>query len=119
MKALSTILVLLVALLHAAFLVLEMFFWDHPVGRDIFTMTEQQSRDSATLAMNQGLYNGFLVAGLLWGLIKDKFDVKVFFLGCVIVAGLFGALTAKPTIFFSQALPAILAIAAVFAARQR
>lgn len=118
MKILSTILILIVALAHLAFVVLEMVFWDHPIGRKVFAMTEQQSADSAVLAMNQGLYNGFLVAGLLWGVIKDRFDVKVFFLSCVLVAGVFGALTAKPSIFFTQALPAILALAAVYLARK-
>jgi len=110
MKIVSQILIVLVAVLHFGFLLLEMFFWDHDVGRQVFNMTPELSRDSAMLAMNQGLYNGFLVAGLLWGLIADRFDVKVFFLCCVIVAGVFGAATAKPSIFFIQAAPAIVAL---------
>jgi len=110
MKFLANLLTGLVALLHAGFLVLEMFFWDHPVGRKIFNMTEQVSADSAVLAANQGLYNGFLAAGLVWGLISKKRDVVIFFLLCVIVAGIFGAVTAKPTILFTQALPAFLAL---------
>jgi Predicted membrane protein len=118
LKAVSSLLILIVALLHCGFLVLEMFFWDHEIGRKIFSMTPEISKGSAVLAMNQGLYNGFLVAGLLWGLIKDRFDIKVFFLGCVIIAGVFGALTAKPTIFFTQALPAILALACLYLANR-
>ena len=110
MKILSSILILLVAVLHSGFLVLEMFFWDHDIGREVFNLTPELSRDSAMLAKNQGLYNGFLVAGLIWGLIVDRFDVKIFFLACVIVAGVFGAVTAKPSIFFIQALPAIIAL---------
>jgi len=109
MKVIATILVLFVALSHCGILVLEMFYWDHEIGRKIFNMTPEVSSSSAVLAMNQGLYNGFLAAGLFWGLIGDRFDVKSFFLICVIVAGVFGSLTAKPTIFFTQAAPAILA----------
>ncbi len=110
MRLIATVLIIIVAILHFGFLVLEMFYWDHEIGRKIFNMTPEASSSSAALAMNQGLYNGFLVAGLLWGVIKDRFDIKVFFLGCVIVAGVFGAATAKPSIFFTQALPAILAL---------
>ena len=117
MKAVATILILLVALLHTGFLVLEMFFWDHEIGRKIFSMTAEQSRDSALLAMNQGLYNGFIAAGLIWGVLKDRFDIKVFFLGCVLAAGVFGAATVKPTIFFTQGLPALLALIAVWLSR--
>jgi putative membrane protein len=110
MKALSSILVLLVAALHAAFLALEMFFWDHPLGRRIFAMTEEQSANSAILAANQGLYNGFLAAGLLWGLVARKRDVVIFFLLCVILAGAFGGATAKPTIWLTQAAPGAVAL---------
>ncbi|MEO1087528.1 MAG: DUF1304 domain-containing protein [Acidobacteriota bacterium] len=117
MKKLSTALVAFVALSHVGILVLEMFFWDHPVGRRIFNMTPEVSSASATLAMNQGLYNGFLAAGLIWGLIQDRRDVKVFFLGCVVVAGIFGGLTAKMSIILTQGLPAMLALAAVLATR--
>lgn len=109
MKLVSSIAVILVALLHFGFLVLEMFFWDHPIGREIFSMTPEQSASSAVLAANQGLYNGFLAVGLLWGLFAKKRDVVFFFLGCVIVAGVFGAMTAKPTILFTQSLPAAVA----------
>ncbi|MEO0575972.1 MAG: DUF1304 domain-containing protein [Pseudomonadota bacterium] len=116
MKLLAVTLVAFVALSHLGILVLEMFYWDHPVGRKIFGMTAVQSADSAVLAMNQGLYNGFLAAGLIWGLVTDRFDIKVFFLCCVIVAGIFGAATAKGTILLTQAAPAAVALLAVFLA---
>ena len=116
MNFLTNALVVLVALAHAGFLVLEMFFWDHPVGRKIFSMTPEVSAASAVLARNQGLYNGFLVAGLLWGLVAGRRDVKIFFLGCVVVAGVFGGLTAKTTILFTQALPGLLALVCVLLA---
>ena len=105
-----------VALCHLGFLVLEMFFWNHPVGWKIFAMAPEVAASSAVLAMNQGLYNGFLAAGLAWGLIAGRRDVKLFFLGCVIVAGVFGALTAKPTILFTQALPGAIALLLVLLA---
>ena len=108
----------LVALEHIGFLVLEMFFWDHPVGQRIFAMTPDYAAQSATLAANQGLYNGFLAAGLIWGLFARRRDVKLFFLACVVVAGIFGGVTAKPSIFFSQALPAVIAFLLVFAERR-
>lgn len=114
MKKIAAALVGLVVLIHFGFLVLEMFFWDHPVGREIFSMTPEESASSAVLAMNQGLYNGFLAAGLIWGLWSGRLDVKVFFLVCVVVAGVFGGLTAKFTIIFSQALPALLALVFVW-----
>jgi putative membrane protein len=93
-----------------------MFFWNHPVGRRIFSMTPEVSASSAVLAMNQGLYNGFLAAGLVWGLWSDRRDIKVFLLSCVVVAGLFGGMTAKTTILFTQALPGGIALAFVLAA---
>lgn len=95
-----------------------MFFWNHPVGQKIFNMTPDVSASSATLAANQGLYNGFLAAGLFWGLVSDRRDVKIFFLVCVIVAGVFGGLTAKTSIMFTQGLPALLALAAIFVSRE-
>ncbi len=110
MKFLAALAVILVALLHFGFLALEMFYWDHPVGQEIFSMTPAQSAETAALAANQGLYNGFLAAGLLWGLIARKTDVVIFFLLCVVVAGVFGAVTAKPTILLIQAAPAALAL---------
>ena len=119
MKILATLLVAFVALSHFGILILEMFYWDHPVGRDVFSMSEQQSADTAVLAMNQGLYNGFLAAGLVWGLISKRFDVKVFFLVCVVVAGIFGSVTAKESILFTQAMPAAIALLFVFLARSK
>lgn len=119
MKIISVILISLVALLHTGFLILEMFLWEHDIGRQIFGTTPEFAAESAALAMNQGLYNGFLVAGLIWALVKDRFDVSCFFLGCVIVAGVFGSLTVKPSIFIVQALPAILALAATIISKGR
>lgn len=116
MTIVANVLTGLVALAHVGILVLEMFFWDHPVGRRIFGMTPEVSASSAVLAANQGLYNGFLAAGLFWALRADRRDLKVFFLACVVVAGVFGALTAKGSILFTQALPAALALGAVLVA---
>lgn len=113
----ANILVLLVALLHVGFLVLEMFYWDHPIGRKRFGLTPEFSKASATLAANQGLYNGFLAAGLIWGLIIADTPVKIFFLVCVLIAGVYGGFTAKRTILYIQALPALLALIAVYLAR--
>jgi putative membrane protein len=118
MAMLANIMTALVALEHVGILVLEMFFWDHDLGRRIFQMTPEVSRASAVLAANQGLYNGFLAAGLFWGLWSGRLDLKAFFLGCVIVAGVFGALTAKTTILFTQALPAAIALALVAVSRR-
>ncbi|HLS83652.1 MAG TPA: DUF1304 domain-containing protein [Arenimonas sp.] len=106
-------LVVLVALLHLGFLVLEMFLWTRPAGRKVFGLDPAFARASARLAMNQGLYNGFLAAGLLWGLWLDAGGICLFFLGCVVVAGLFGAATVKRSILYVQALPALLAAVAV------
>jgi len=114
MRLFANLAVTFVGLIHIAILVLEMFFWDHPVGRKIFNMTPEVSSSSAVLAMNQGLYNGFLAAGLAWGLWSGRRDVKMFFLGCIVVAGVFGAATAKITILFTQGLPALLAMILVW-----
>ena len=119
MKAIANVLTGLVALSHIGFLVLEMFLWDHPIGRRIFGMTPEVSASSATLAANQGLYNGFLAAGLLWALWTDRRELKIFFLGCVVVAGIFGGLTAKTSILFTQALPAVIALGLVIVASRR
>ena len=116
MRLVANLLTSLVALSHIGFLALEMFFWDHPVGRKAFSMTPEVSASSAVLAMNQGLYNGFLAAGLIWGVWSGRRDIKLFFLGCVLVAGVFGGLTAKTTILFTQALPALIALGFVLAA---
>jgi putative membrane protein len=116
-KMLANILTGLVAVLHLYFMYLEMVAWDRPLGRRTFGTTAEFAAASKALAANQGLYNGFLVAGLVWGLILGEagFAVKVFFLGCVVVAGLFGALTVSKRILLVQALPAVLALAALFA----
>lgn len=107
--------VAVVVLLHVYFLILEMYFWNKALGRRIFHLTPAFARASAALAANQGLYNGFLAAGLLWGLVLgvDGMGIKVFFLGCVIVAGAFGALTVSRKIFWVQALPGVVALALV------
>jgi putative membrane protein len=109
MDMLANVLVVVVALLHLGFLYLEMFLWDKPRGLRTFNMTAEVARQSKTLAMNQGLYNGFLSAGLIWGLFAGE-PVKIFFLSCVIIAGIFGALTVSKRIFYIQAVPAILAL---------
>jgi putative membrane protein len=116
-SSLAVVLVVLVALLHAYFLVLEMFLWTKPAGRRAFGTTQEQAEQSKVLAMNQGLYNGFLAAGLLWGLMLGEAgrNVVVFFLVCVIVAGVFGAATASRKILWVQALPAALALVAALA----
>ena len=109
MQLVSNMLLVIVALLHVYFLYLEMFLWDKPRGIKSFRMTEEQAKQSKTLAANQGLYNGFLAAGLFWGLFAGN-PVKIFFLSCVITAGVFGAFTVSKRIFYIQALPAILAL---------
>ena len=110
MRALSSAVILLIAALHLYFLVLEMFLWTTPLGLKTFGMTPEVARSSAVLAANQGLYNGFLAAGLVWGVLRPGRGIKRFFLVCVLVAGLFGGLTAKPSILFVQALPAAVAL---------
>ena len=110
MTVLTNLVIALVAILHLGFLILEMFLWNHPFGRKTFKMTKEVSESSATLAANQGLYNGFLAAGLIWGLISDQFSVKLFFLVCVFIAGIFGGFTAKRSILYIQALPALLGL---------
>ena len=112
-RAFADIVTGFVALCHVGFMILEMFFWDHPVGHRIFEMTPEVAASSAVLAKNQGLYNGFLAAGLVWGMAAGRRDVKVFFLACVIVAGVFGAVTAKTSLLYTQALPALLALGLV------
>ena len=105
----------LVVLLHLYFMYLEMIAWDKPLGRKTFRLTPEFAAASKALAMNQGLYNGFLVAGLVWGLWLGEagFAIKAFFLGCVIAAGIFGALTVSRKILYVQALPALLALLAL------
>lgn len=102
----------LVALFHTGFLILEMFLWTHPIGMKIFRLSPEKAADSAVLAMNQGLYNGFLVAGLVWGLMHPDpvfgRQIKIFFLACVVAAGIYGAWTVNSRIFFVQAAPALI-----------
>lgn len=106
-----------VALSHLGFLALEMFFWDKPLGLRIFGHTPEAAKHSKVLAANQGLYNGFLAAGLVWGLClgNEGRHVKIFFLGCVIMAGVFGALTASRRILLVQALPGAIALGLLLA----
>ena len=108
----------LVALLHLGFLVLEMFLWDKPFGRRTFRLSVEQAASTKVLAANQGLYNGFLSAGLVWGLVMgaEGFGVKAFFLVCVIVAGVFGAATVSRRILWIQAMPAAIALGLMLAA---
>jgi len=111
---LANALVALVAALHLYFLVLEMFLWTRPAGMKAFGLTPEKAADSAVLAANQGLYNGFLAAGLIWGLVHGSpafaFQIKVFFLLCVIVAGVYGAVSVSRKILFVQAVPAAIAL---------
>jgi putative membrane protein len=116
MPIVATVLVLVVAALHTWFLVLEMVLWRRPLGIRTFRLTPERAEQTATLAANQGLYNGFLAAGLVVGLLAAEpigFAFKIFFLGCAIVAGLYGAATVQRGILLVQALPAALALAAV------
>jgi putative membrane protein len=110
----ANLLVALVAALHVYFLVLEMFLWTKPLGLKTFRNTPEKAADSAVLAANQGLYNGFLAAGLVWGLFQTvppfAFQIKIFFLLCVIVAGIYGAATVSRRILYVQAAPAALAL---------
>ena len=117
MNPIANILVVLVAVLHLGFLALEMFLWDHPFGRKTFGMTPEYSKASASLAANQGLYNGFLAAGLIWGLVTGDFVIKAFFLICVLIAGIYGDLTARRTILYIQALPGLLGLLLLFISR--
>lgn len=117
MSIAADVVVALVALLHLYFLVLEMFLWDKPAGLRAFGHSREAAAASKVLAANQGLYNGFLAAGLVWGLIQGAAGapVKVFFLACVLIAGVYGALTASRKILVVQALPALVALGLVMA----
>lgn len=120
MKKAATVLVAFVAIEHLYILVLEMFLWTKPAGLRAFGLTPEFAEQTAVLAANQGLYNGFLAAGLLWGLFLkgEGTSVRVFFLGCIIVAGIFGAVTAKPSILYVQAVPALIALIVTLLARR-
>lgn len=118
MPIITIIAVALVALLHIYFLVLEMFLWTQPRGLQTFGLTPEFAQASKTLAANQGLYNGFLAAGLIWGLFSaNGFEFKVFFLLCVIVAGVYGGLTSSRKILWVQALPGLVALILVLLTR--
>lgn len=110
----SNAFVLLVAVLHVWFMILEMYFWTKPLGLKAFRMTPSAAEATKVLAMNQGLYNGFLAAGLIWGVCANQLQVKIFFLICVIIAGIVGGMTANKKILFIQTLPAVLAISTLF-----
>ena len=116
MKIGADIAVGFVALLHVYFLVLEMFLWDRPFGRKTFRLTPEFAAASKSLAANQGLYNGFLAAGLIWGLVLGAAGgpIKIFFLACVVIAGVFGAVTASRKILWVQALPGAIALLLVW-----
>ena len=123
MKTAAAALVTLVAILHLYFLVLEMFLWQTPYGMKTFGTTPEVAASSAVLAANQGLYNGFLAAGLMWALLSYGIiagrHILTFFLTCVAVAGVYGGVTANPRILFVQALPALLALALVWGAQPK
>ena len=113
MSVVAIVLVVVVALLHLYFLVLEMFLWTRPLGLKVFRQSPEQAARSKVLAANQGLYNGFLAAGLLYGVATGSREFCLFFLACVAVAGAYGAMTVNRRIFLVQALPALLAIGAL------
>ena len=119
MKLAADVAVAIVAALHLLFLVLEMFLWKTPTGRRTFGLDADFAARSASLAANQGLYNGFLAAGLIWGLLAGDagISIRVFFLVCVVIAGVFGGFTAKRSILWIQALPGAIALALVLASR--
>jgi putative membrane protein len=119
MTVVAYVLIAAVALLHVWIMVLEMFLWTTPLGRKAFGQSQQAAEASATLAANQGLYNGFLAAGLLWSLLTEgavQRHFAIFFLVCVIVAGVYGSLTASRKILYVQALPGALALIATLVA---
>lgn len=114
MNLLIDLLIAVIAFQHACFLVLEMFFWTRPIGLKIFGQTIERATASSTLAANQGLYNGFLATGLVWALLhpSQEFSIqlKVFFLTCIIIAGVYGAYSVNKRIFFVQGIPAAIAV---------
>lgn len=112
MSMVANILIAIIAMLHLYFLVLEMFLWDKPAGMRAFGHSAEKAAASKVLAANQGLYNGFLAAGLLWGLSLGAAGthIQVFFLLCVLIAGIYGAVTASRKILYVQALPALIAL---------
>lgn len=119
MKFLAGFMTFLIALLHLGIMVLEMFFWNHPIGHKVFSMTAEVAQASEVLAMNQGLYNSFLGFGLLWALISGNQGMKVFLLICIIAAGIFGGFTAKMSIIYVQAVPAFITLLLVLKTKRR
>ena len=115
MATIANVVIVLIALVHVYILVLEMFLWEKPAGRRAFGLSKEMAATTKVLAANQGLYNGFLAAGLLWGVIlgPNGTSVKIFFLCCVLIAGLYGAATASRKILFIQAIPAAIGLALV------
>jgi putative membrane protein len=109
MKLMAKLSVLIVAALHVGFLALEMFLWQEPVGMQVFQLTVEEAANTAVLAANQGLYNGFLAAGLIWGVMRNSREFVLFFLAGVIAAGVYGSITASASILYVQALPASVA----------
>lgn len=112
MGIIENILIILIALLHFWFLILEMFLWDKPSGLKVFRHSLKEAQTTKVLAMNQGLYNGFLAAGLTWSLLANEQadSIKIFFLSCIIVAGIFGAITVHKKIIYIQAYPAVIVL---------
>lgn len=108
---LKTIFIFIVGILHVWFMILESFLWTKPLGRKTFRLSPEQAAATKSLAQNQGLYNGFLAAGLFWGAIAENFQVSMFFLSCVILAGIVGGFTVSKKIIFVQSLPALIAMA--------
>ena len=113
MSTMAQLLIALVAALHLYFLVLEMFLWTRPLGLKTFRNTPEKAEITRVLAANQGLYNGFLVAGLVWAAVSERHDLALFFLGCVVIAALYGAWSVNRRVFFFQGMPALAALAAV------
>ena len=114
----ADLIIICIALEHIYFLVLEMFLWDKPVGLRVFGLTKEAATSSRVLAANQGLYNGFLAAGLIWGLIlgPEGCPIKLFFLVCISIAGIFGAVTVNKRILLVQAVPAVVGLILLLAA---
>ncbi len=119
MDFIANTVVALIALLHVYILVLEMFLWTSTTGRRAFGLTVEFAQSTRVLAANQGLYNGFLAAGLLWSLLSEShgFELKLFFLTCILIAGVYGAITANKKLLFVQAVPSLIALLLVIAAR--
>ena len=116
MTIITNTLIVIIAFQHIAFLVLEIFYWDKPLGRRVFGHSKESAKVSKTLAANQGLYNGFLAAGLIWALSlgAEGTSISIFFLACVLIAGIFGGITASRKILYIQALPALIGLLLIF-----